>query len=128
MRCRHCCILLYKRNWDDVKVIYCLAAILRCQNSLPSTSRQLSIKGCSGLSCIRRNMRNLLLSDIDGTLVDSNALHAEAWRRAFEHFGIEIGLDEAWKQIGKGGDQLIPVFVAEKERKRLEVGIKEFRK
>ena len=26
-------------------------------------------------------MPDVLLTDIDGTLVDSNALHAEAWRR-----------------------------------------------
>ncbi|WP_433966536.1 hypothetical protein [Tunturiibacter gelidiferens] len=43
--------------------------------------------------------------------MDSNALHAEAWRRTFEHFGIQIGFDEAWRQIGKGGDQVIPVFI-----------------
>jgi HAD superfamily hydrolase (TIGR01509 family) len=73
-------------------------------------------------------MRDVLLSDIDGTLVDSNALHAEAWRRAFEHFGIEIGMDEAWSQIGKGGDQLIPVFVHEGDRERLEPELKKFRK
>ena len=73
-------------------------------------------------------MADVLLSDIDGTLVDSNTLHAEAWRRAFEHFGIEVGMDEAWSQIGKGGDQLIPVFVAEADRDRLEAKIKEFRK
>jgi HAD superfamily hydrolase (TIGR01509 family) len=73
-------------------------------------------------------MPDVLLTDIDGTLVDSNALHAEAWRRAFEHFGIQIGLDEAWSQIGKGGDQLIPVFVPEVDRERLEKPLKEFRK
>ena len=73
-------------------------------------------------------MAKVLLSDIDGTLVDSNALHAEAWRRAFEHFGIEVGMDEAWSQIGKGGDQLIPVFVPEADRERLEPEIKKFRK
>jgi HAD superfamily hydrolase (TIGR01509 family) len=73
-------------------------------------------------------MAKVLLSDIDGTLVDSNALHAEAWRRAFEHFGIEVGMDEAWRQIGKGGDQLIPVFVGEADRERLEPEIKKFRK
>jgi beta-phosphoglucomutase-like phosphatase (HAD superfamily) len=56
-------------------------------------------------------MADVLLTDIDRTLVDSNALHAEAWRRTFEHFGIQIGLDEAWQQIAKGGDQVIPVFV-----------------
>lgn len=73
-------------------------------------------------------MPDVLLTDIDGTLVDSNALHAEAWRRAFEHFGIQLGLDEAWSQIGKGGDQLIPVFVPEVDRERLEKPLKELRK
>ena len=73
-------------------------------------------------------MPDVLLTDIDGTLVDSNALHAEAWRRTFEHFGIQIGLDEAWRQIGKGGDQVIPVFVPEADRDRLETPLKEFRK
>jgi HAD superfamily hydrolase (TIGR01509 family) len=73
-------------------------------------------------------MAELLLSDIDGTLVDSNALHAEAWRRAFEHFGIQIGLDEAWRQIGKGGDNLIPVFVSPGELARLEEPLKQLRK
>jgi HAD superfamily hydrolase (TIGR01509 family) len=73
-------------------------------------------------------MPELLLSDIDGTLVDSNALHAEAWRRAFEHFGIHIGLDEAWRQIGKGGDNLIPVFVAPRDLARLEEPLKQLRK
>jgi HAD superfamily hydrolase (TIGR01549 family) len=74
-----------------------------------------------------RAMKKILLSDIDGTLVDSNSLHADSWRRAFEHFGIEVGLDEAWRQIGKGGDQLIPVFVKPQDRKHLENGIKKYR-
>jgi HAD superfamily hydrolase (TIGR01509 family) len=70
----------------------------------------------------------LLLTDIDGTLVDSNTLHAEAWRRAFEQFGIEVGMDEAWRQIGKGADKLIPTFVPEPDRERLEQALKETRK
>jgi len=73
-------------------------------------------------------MVEALLSDIDGTLVDSNALHAEAWRRTFEHFGIQVGMDEAWSQIGKGGDKLIPVFVNESDRDRLQKQMEEFRK
>jgi HAD superfamily hydrolase (TIGR01509 family) len=72
-------------------------------------------------------MKKVLLSDIDGTLVDSNSLHADSWRRAFEHFGIEVGLDEVWSQIGKGGDQLIPVFIKPRDRKHLEDGIKKYR-
>jgi len=71
---------------------------------------------------------DVLLTDIDGTLVDSNALHAEAWRRTFEHFGIQVGLDEAWRQIGKGGDHVIPVFVQQADLERLEKPLKDFRK
>jgi hypothetical protein len=37
-------------------------------------------------------------------------------------------MGEAWSQIGKGGDQLIPVFVPEADRERLEPEIKKFRK
>jgi len=73
-------------------------------------------------------MAEALLSDIDGTLVDSNALHAEAWRRTFEHFGIQVRMDEAWSQIGKGGDKLIPVFVKEEDRDRLQKEMEAFRK
>jgi HAD superfamily hydrolase (TIGR01509 family) len=73
-------------------------------------------------------MAKALLTDIDGTLVDSNALHAEAWRRTFEHFGIEVGMDEAWSQIGKGGDQVMPVFVPEADLERLGKQMTAFRK
>lgn len=73
-------------------------------------------------------MVEVLLSDIDGTLVDSNALHAEAWRRTFEHFGIQVSMDETWKQIGKGGDKLISVFVNEGDRARLQKEMEGFRK
>jgi HAD superfamily hydrolase (TIGR01509 family) len=73
-------------------------------------------------------MVEVLLSDIDGTLVDSNALHAEAWRRTFEHFRIQVSMGEAWSQIGKGGDKLIPVFVKEADRDRLQKDMEAFRK
>jgi len=73
------------------------------------------------------SVADVLLSDIDGTLVDSNTLHAEAWRRAFEHFGIEIGMDDAWRQICKGADKLIPAFVPQADRDRLEKPLKEMR-
>jgi len=49
-----------------------------------------------------------VLFDVDGTLVDSNDLHAEAWAQAFSHFGFAIAVDRIRGQIGKGGDNLIP--------------------
>ncbi len=72
-------------------------------------------------------MPKALLTDVDGTLIDSNALHAESWRRAFEHFGIETSMADCWAQIGKGGDQVIPIFVPEVDRERLEKPIKDLR-
>ncbi len=72
-------------------------------------------------------MPQVLLTDIDGTLVDSNTLHAESWRRAFEHFGIETSMADCWSQIGKGGDQVIPMFVPQEDRERLEKPLKELR-
>jgi beta-phosphoglucomutase-like phosphatase (HAD superfamily) len=52
-------------------------------------------------------MVKAVLCDIDGTLVDSNWLHAEAWQRAFAEMGIELDRETARRQIGKGGDELI---------------------
>jgi HAD superfamily hydrolase (TIGR01509 family) len=68
------------------------------------------------------------LCDLDGTLLDSNALHAEAWQKAFEHFGISTDFDQVLHQIGKGGDHLIPVFVPKTDRERLEKPLEEYRK
>jgi len=51
--------------------------------------------------------------DIDGTLLDSVDLHAQAWVDAFAHFGAAVSHDAARSQIGKGGDQLLPVFLDE---------------
>ena len=53
--------------------------------------------------------------DIDGTLLDSVDLHAEAWRQTFLRFGRDIPFADIRAQIGKGGDQLLPVFLSERE-------------
>jgi HAD superfamily hydrolase (TIGR01509 family) len=53
-------------------------------------------------------MIKAILFDVDGTLIDSNDLHAAAWREAFRHFGVDLPHDEIRSQIGKGGDNLIP--------------------
>jgi HAD superfamily hydrolase (TIGR01509 family) len=52
---------------------------------------------------------------VDGTLVDSNELHVEAWREAFRRYGKELAFEEVHGQMGKGGDQLMPVFCSEEE-------------
>ena len=52
-----------------------------------------------------------VIFDVDGTLVDSVDFHAEAWQRAFSAFGFEFDFARIRSQIGKGGDQLLPVFL-----------------
>ena len=56
-------------------------------------------------------MAEAVIFDVDGTLVDSVALHAQAWVDAFRDFGHEVAFEDARRQIGKGGDQLLPVFL-----------------
>ena len=56
-----------------------------------------------------------LIFDVDGTLVDSVDLHAQAWQEGFREFGKEVGFAEARSQIGKGSDTLLPAFLNEDE-------------
>ena len=49
-----------------------------------------------------------ILFDVDGTLVDSNDAHAEAWIRAFAEHGITTDHVLVRKCIGMGGDKLMP--------------------
>ena len=49
-----------------------------------------------------------IIFDLDGTLVDTNALHVEAFRRVFERHGYKISADRIFPEIGKGGDKLVP--------------------
>ncbi|WP_174291507.1 HAD family hydrolase [Sphingomonas bacterium] len=49
--------------------------------------------------------------DIDGTLVDSNGLHVEAWQRAFAEAGHDIANEAIAGQIGKGADNLVPALI-----------------
>lgn len=55
-----------------------------------------------------------ILFDVDGTLVDSNDLHAAAWVQAFAEFDIVVPHADVHDQIGKGGDNLMPALLDEK--------------
>lgn len=63
-------------------------------------------------------MIKAVIFDVDGTLVDSNDLHVEAWQAAFRGCGKEVAFDELHEQMGKGGDQLMPVFCSREELDR----------
>src|ERR1700735_1467796 len=62
-------------------------------------------------------MPQAAIFDIDGTLVDSVDLHASAWQEALVKSGHDVTFEQARCQIGKGGDQLIPIFLSEAEER-----------
>ena len=60
-------------------------------------------------------MLKAVIFDVDGTLVDSVDFHAQAWADAFKEIGHDIEFDAVRGQIGKGSDQLMPVFLSKQE-------------
>lgn len=69
-----------------------------------------------------------LIFDIDGTLVDSNDVHAHAWQEAFEHFGKRFDYALIRSQMGKGGDLLVPDMLSAREIRSFGDELKAFRK
>jgi HAD superfamily hydrolase (TIGR01509 family) len=57
----------------------------------------------------------IVVLDVDGTLMDTNYLHTEAWARAFEEVGQRVPRAEVHEQIGKGSGLLIREFVEDEE-------------
>lgn len=70
---------------------------------------------------------NAVIFDIDGTLVNSVDLHARAWQEAFDHFGKQVAFEAVRAQIGKGGDQLLPHFLAPRELSAIGDKLEKFR-
>jgi HAD superfamily hydrolase (TIGR01509 family) len=68
-----------------------------------------------------------VIFDVDGTLVDSVDLHARAWQEAFAHFGKQIPYERVRYQIGKGGDQLMPVFLSKRELEEFGEELEKYR-
>jgi HAD superfamily hydrolase (TIGR01509 family) len=57
--------------------------------------------------------RTAALVDLDGTLVDSNYLHALAWWRALRDAGHTVPVARVHKLIGMGADQLLRELLGE---------------
>ena len=64
-------------------------------------------------------MAKAMFLDIDGTLMDTNYLHIEAWAWAFEEVGARPPRSRIHHEVGKGSDKLIPEFVEDGKAERV---------
>jgi phosphoglycolate phosphatase-like HAD superfamily hydrolase len=56
-----------------------------------------------------------VLLDVDGTLIGSNAAHAEAWTQALREHGVRVDIGEIRPLIGMGADKLLPAVASVSE-------------
>jgi HAD superfamily hydrolase (TIGR01509 family) len=59
-----------------------------------------------------------MIFDIDGTLVDTNPAHIEAWVSAFRDYGYRISAERLQREVGKGGDHLVPSVIGDAAARR----------
>ena len=57
-----------------------------------------------------RALAQVVVFDVDGTLVDSNDVHARAWVETLRTFGIERDVAAARRLVGMGGDKFLPAL------------------
>ncbi|MFJ3490974.1 HAD family hydrolase [Leifsonia aquatica] len=56
-----------------------------------------------------------VLFDVDGTLVDSNFLHVDAWQRAFDECGVHVDAWRIHRAIGQDSARLLQSLVGERD-------------
>lgn len=66
-------------------------------------------------------MVEAVLLDIDGTLIDNNLLHVQAWQRAFRSVGVEVAAKDVLYKIGMGSDRLVPAVLGDDDPRENEV-------
>jgi HAD superfamily hydrolase (TIGR01549 family) len=69
-----------------------------------------------------------MIFDIDGTLIDTNPAHVEAWRRAFQQFGFDVPVERIVVEIGKGGDKLVPSILGQDVEDRVGESLRKAQK
>jgi HAD superfamily hydrolase (TIGR01509 family) len=68
-------------------------------------------------------MLDALIFDFDGTLADTNTLHARAFVRAFGAAGYRVGLERIAREIGRGGDRLVPAILGVEAAREVEADV-----
>ena len=56
-------------------------------------------------------MLRAVIFDVDGTIVDSNELHVDAWDEIFRRYGKSFPREKLHAHVGEGGDQYVPNFL-----------------
>jgi HAD superfamily hydrolase (TIGR01509 family) len=54
-----------------------------------------------------------VIFDLDGTLVDTNEAHVQAWYDAFRDLAYDVPRSRIVEEIGEGGDKLVPSILGE---------------
>jgi HAD superfamily hydrolase (TIGR01549 family) len=73
-------------------------------------------------------MNRGVIFDVDGTLVDSNYLHALAWYRTFTEVGEQVPMYRIHRAIGMGSQQLIKELIGRDEPELSELHTKQYRR
>ena len=69
-----------------------------------------------------------ILLDVDGTLIDSNAAHADTWAQALTESGLPCTAAQVRPFIGMGGDKLLPALAGVEEDSLLGLTVIERKK
>jgi HAD superfamily hydrolase (TIGR01549 family) len=67
----------------------------------------------------------VVLLDIDGTLLDSTYHHALAWSRAFAAVGEPVPVHRIHRHIGMGGEKLVPAVADAETAERIGEAVKD---
>ena len=97
-----------------------------CANS-PTVST-ISLGAASAASPTNPGAVRAVIFDVDGTLINSNEAHVQTWVEVFRHFGFERDAAAIRPQMGKGGDNLMPLFLSSEEIDRFGEKMEKLRK
>lgn len=73
-------------------------------------------------------MIKALIFDIDGTLINSNAAHAETFVNAFAKYNQQVSFEELKCLIGMGADKILEKYLTKDEIEKFGDDLTEYRK